>query len=258
MSLVDLRRLTSDEAASLDEDAVGVVQIGAIEQHGPHLPLGTDAFITEALVSAVAEMVPTQVVAAPPIFPGRSDHHLGFAGTISLPAEVLDGLLIAYVSMLCGLGLSKVMLFSAHGGNFGALASFAGAYRGPATVRAYDDFRRFLDVMARAGSEAGLDAPATDSHAGAYETSLVLALNGPEAVRDFSSVEGYTAGEDGWLARLQRGRIENLSPSGVIGRPAGASADVGARILDALAAELADWLTRTFARSTPADAGSRR
>ena len=91
----------------------------------------------------------------------------------------------------------------------------------------------------------GLDSPATDSHVGAYETSVVLALEGAGAVGDFAAVEGYVAAEDGWLERLADG-VHTLSPTGVIGRPAGATVAVGAAFLDALAREIAAWLARTF------------
>lgn len=257
MSLVDLRHLSSPQAAALAREAIGVVMVGAVEQHGPHLPLGTDSFITNALVRGVADLVAVDVVAAPPVFVGRSDHHLTFPGTVSLPPDVMNGVLGAHVAGLVGLGLARVALFSAHGGNFAALGAFAEGYRGPARVRAYADFGRFLAVMARAGADAGLVAPATDSHAGAYETSMVLALLGPGAVDDFSDVQGYTAAEEGWLERLQTGRIEDLSPTGVIGRPDGANAEAGRRILDALAAELADWMTGAFALERPSSVEAR-
>jgi creatinine amidohydrolase len=141
----------------------------------------------------------------------------------------------------------RVALFSAHAGNFAALRTFAerGGH-GALEVRAYGDAERLLAVLARAGREAGLDAPGTDSHAGAYETSLVLSLLGEDRVREFDSIEGYTAGEPGWLERLAAEGVEQLSPNGVIGRPRGANAAAGSRILEALSAELAGWLIEVF------------
>jgi creatinine amidohydrolase/Fe(II)-dependent formamide hydrolase-like protein len=244
MSHVDLRHVTSAEVARFGPAAVGVLQVGATEQHGPHLPIGTDAFITEALVRTAAERVQEPVLVAPLINVGRSDHHLSFTGTISVPADVFDGLLEAHHRAFAAAGVSRVALVSAHAGNFAALRAFADRH-GP-DVQAYDDLGRFLAVMGEAAREVGLHPPQTDSHAGAYETSIILSLLGPAHVREFADVEGYTAAEPGWLERIGREGIAALSPSGVIGRPAGASAPAGLRILDALAAELAGWLTQTF------------
>jgi creatinine amidohydrolase len=248
VTYVDLRSITSAEASALPAGAIGVVQVGALEQHGPHLPLCTDDLITEALVQGVAERVAVPLVVAPLIAVGLSDHHAAFPGTVTVRRSVFDGLLEAHVAGFERMGVRRVALLSAHGGNFRALGELAERLGGAdLEVRAYADFGRFLEVMATAGREAGLDAPATDSHAGAYETSMVLAIAGAGAVRPYDAVEGYTAGEEGWLERLQRDGVGALSEIGVVGRPAGASADAGRRELDALSDEIARWLVAAFA-----------
>lgn len=254
MTFVDLRRLTSPQAAALDASTVGVVQVGACEQHGPHLPLATDDLITEALVRDAAERVVEPVVVAPLVAVGLSDHHAAFAGTVTLSRATLLSVVDAHVAAFARMGVRRVALLSAHGGNFAALGDAAAGASG-AEVRAYADFARFLATMAQAGRAAGLDAPATDSHAGAYETSMVLALEGEGAVGEFAAVEGYVAGEEGWLDRVAGG-VQALSPTGVLGRPAGATAGVGVRILDALGEEIAGWLARTFGLAARATAGA--
>jgi creatinine amidohydrolase len=261
VTFVDLRRLTSPQAAALEAGAIGVVQVGACEQHGPHLPLGTDSLITEALVRDVAGRVAEPVVVAPLIAVGVSDHHAAFAGTVTLARDTFLALVDAHVAAFARMGVRRVALVSAHGGNFAALAEAAEAVVGDGVdVHAYAEFERFLAVMADAGRAAGLSAPVTDSHAGAYETSMVLSLAGADAVGDFADVEGYTDAEDGWLERLADG-VQALSPTGVIGRPAGATAAVGGHVLDALAGEIAAWLGRTFglepAAMSAAGGGSR-
>jgi len=244
LTFVDLRRLTSPQAAALDGRTVGVVEVGACEQHGPHLPLATDNLITEALVREAAERVVEPVVVAPLVAVGLSDHHAAFAGTVTLTRETLLSVVDAHVAAFARMGVRRVALLSAHGGNFAALGD-AAARASAAEVHAYTDFAGLLATMAKAGRAAGLDAPATDSHAGAYETSMVLAIEGEDAVGAFDAVEGYVAAEEGWLERLAGG-VHELSPTGVVGRPAGATAAVGVRILDALAEEIAGWLARTF------------
>jgi creatinine amidohydrolase len=253
VTYVDLRSITSAEASALPTGAIGVVQVGALEQHGPHLPLCTDDLITEALVRRVAERAAVPLVVAPLIAVGLSDHHAAFPGTVTLERAVFDGLIEAHVAAFGRMGVRRVALVSAHGGNFRALGELAERLgTADLAVAAYAEFGRFLEVMAAAGRDAGLDAPSTDSHAGAYETSMVLEIAGENAVREYEGVEGYTAGEDGWLERLQRDGVGALSPIGVVGRPAGATADAGRRELDALADEIAGWLGATFDGRTDA------
>lgn len=257
MTYVELGRLTAPEASALADDAVGVVAVGAVEQHGPHLPLATDGLITEELVRRAARRVSEPVVVAPVVATGLSAHHAAFGGTITLAPDVLAGLIAAHVAGFSRMGVRRVALLSAHGGNFGALLEIARGHREDgADVHAYGDFGRFLAVMANAGRAAGLDAPETDSHAGAYETSMVLAIAGPEAVREHDTVEGYVANEPGWLDRMARDGVHALSANGVIGRPAGASAEAGERALDALAGEIGTWLIVTFSLHACGAAGT--
>jgi creatinine amidohydrolase len=254
VTFVDLGALTSPESAALAGDAVGVIQVGAVEQHGPHLPLRTDCLITEAVVRGAAARVAEPVVVAPLIAAGLSDHHVRFAGTVTLAREVLDGVVEAHIAAFARMGVRRVALLSGHGGNFRALADIAQASLiSGVEVHAYADFERFLQVMAAAGRDAGLDPPPTDSHAGAFETSMVLTLAGPEAVRDIASVDGYVAAEPGWLQRMTTEGVDALSATGVIGRPAGANATAGEREIDALCEEIAAWLMGTFGLTPAAE-----
>jgi creatinine amidohydrolase len=247
VTFVDLGSLTSPETSALAGDAIGVVQVGAVEQHGPHLPLRTDCLITEAVVRGAAERVAEPVVVAPLIPAGLSGHHIRFPGTVTLRRDVFDGVIEAHIEVFARMGVRGVALLSAHGGNFAALADIAAASLvSGVDVHAYGDFMRFLQVMAAAGRGAGLDPPETDSHAGAFETSMVLALAGDLVAADVGSVDGYTAAEPGWLARMQSDGVDALSSTGVIGRPAGATAVAGEREIAALADEIAGWLVTTF------------
>ncbi|MEA2246724.1 MAG: creatinine amidohydrolase [Solirubrobacteraceae bacterium] len=247
MTYADLGALTSPESAALAGEAVGVVQVGAVEQHGPHLPLRTDCLITEAVVRGVAARVEEPLVVAPLIAAGLSEHHVRFPGTVTLAREVFDGVVEAHIAAFARIGVRRVALLSCHGGNFRALGEIAAASLiSGVDVHAYSDFERFLQVMAAAGRQAGLDPPETDSHAGAFETSMVLTLAGADAVRDLDSVDGYTAAEPGWLQRMTSDGVDALSATGVIGRPAGATATAGRREIDALCEEIAGWLTTTF------------
>ena len=177
---------------------------------------------------------------------GLSDHHLAFPGTVSLSQETFRGWVEAHIAGLERIGIERVALFSGHGGNFafiGELAAELTSRRGPTRVIAYDDLFGFVRVMDEAARSHGLEAPETDVHAGALETSVALALFAG-LVGDHDDVEGYTAAEPGWTERIWADGIAALSSTGVLGDPAGASAQAGRAIFDALADELVGWIAR--------------
>jgi creatinine amidohydrolase len=244
----ELEHLTSPEAGRLAEDgAVGVIALGAVEQHGPHLPLGTDAIIARHLANEVAARLDVTAIVAPVLPGGLSSHHLGFAGTVDLPPAVFSGYVRALLDTYDDLGVRDVALFSAHGGNFGALAELAGAHGGVRVI-AYTDLRRYVEVMAGAAAATGLHAPETDAHAGGLETSQMLFVHGEDRISFPPDLEGYVAADPGWLERLMAEGMKALSPIGVLGRPAGATAAAGQAICAALADELAAWMRRETGR----------
>jgi creatinine amidohydrolase len=248
VALVLMAELTWPEAKALGEqgDAVGLVPTGALEQHGPHLPLGTDFLAADALARAVAERLPVPVVVTPTLTAGLSDHHLAFPGTVSLSQEVFGGWVEAHIGGLERMGIRQVAVLSGHGGNFAFIGELARNYAGGARVIAYDDLLGFVRVMDEAARAQGLEAPETDVHAGSLETSLALSAFEAGLVRDFAGVEGYTAAEEGWMDRIWSDGIAALSATGVLGDPAGASAEAGQAIFEALTAELAGWIAREF------------
>jgi creatinine amidohydrolase len=236
------------EALRAQTDAVGLIPTCALEQHGPHLPLGTDFMVAEALARAVAEQLPVPVIVSPTLRAGLSDHHLAFPGTVSLSQETFRGWVDAHIAGLERIGIERVAVFSGHGGNFafiGELAAEHTSHPGPARVIAYDDLFGFVRVMDEAARACGLEAPETDVHAGALETSVGLALF-DAVVGDFTGVEGYTAAEAGWMERIWSDGLAALTSSGVLGNPSGSTAEAGQAIFDALADELAGWIAREF------------
>lgn len=249
MSLVQMAYLTWPEAQALGErgDAIGLIPTGALEQHGPHLPLGTDFLVAGALARVVADKLPVPVVVTPTLTAGLSDHHLAFPGTVSLSQEMFGGWIEAHITGLERIGIRQVAVFSGHGGNFAFIGDLAASYAGPARVIAYDDLLGFVRVMDEAARAQGLEAPVTDVHAGALETSLGLARFDDGLVRDFAGVEGYTAAEEGWMERIWTDGLAALTSTGVLGDPAGATSEAGEAIFEALAAELAGWIAREFA-----------
>jgi creatinine amidohydrolase len=252
VSFVDMQTLTWPEAAELAEtSAVGLIPTGAMEQHGPHLPLITDTIIARHLAEEIAERISEPVIVTPVVAVGLSSHHTGFPGTATLTDEVFAGQLRALMDAFARMKVTNVALFSAHGGNFACLGRVAEAVerepgREGMRVRAYADFVAYLDVMfAAARGHFAEPLPESDVHAGAMETSQLLHL-APALVRPFSDVQGYTEASHGWLERLFGEGTKALSETGVLGRPPGASAEAGRAICDALASELATWMSREF------------
>ncbi len=188
-----------------------VVPLGATEQHGPHLPLGTDTIIASALAGAL------DAVIAPALPYGSSGEHAGFPGTLSIGREALEHVL---VELARSSGFARVLFVCAHGGNAEPLA---------AAVR----------TLRTEGIEARAWSPRWDgdAHAGRTETSLMLAL-APELVgasRDRGNVTPLAE----LMPRLREEGVRAVSPNGILGDPRGASAEEGHAMLAEARADLA-------------------
>jgi creatinine amidohydrolase len=244
VSYVALEELTWPEAERLGaEGAVGLVTLASLEQHGPHLPLATDSLLGERLARDVAGRLPGPVVVTPVVRGGLSTHHLGFPGSVTVPPDAYRALVVSYLEGLERMGIRKIGVWSAHGGNFRFVRELVDGYGGPAQLAGYSDLDRFFTLMLQGAAGTGLEAPETDVHAGGLETSAMLAEH-PDLVRPFEGVVGYTAAEPGWMERLFAEGIRPLSESGVLGDVRGANAQAGEAIFVALADELAAFFAR--------------
>lgn len=243
-----------------------LVPLGATEQHGPHLPLGTDTTIAAALAELAAAELPGAVV-APPLPYGSSGEHQDFPGTISIGAAATELVLVELGRSACET-FDRLLFVNAHGGNAAPLSA--------AVERLRAEGR---DVRAWSPRLGG------DAHAGRTETALMLALGAeaerasgergrptvrsteggrltvrPPALRTTASsgpderttavrVALAEAGNDAPLAdlidSLRADGVRAVSPNGVLGDPTGASAAEGRALVDAavedLCATIAAW-----------------
>ena len=202
-------------------DALLAVPLGATEQHGPHLPLGTDTVIAEALAARLAASL-GGVVVAPALPYGSSGEHAGFAGTLSIGQVGLEVVVTELVRSADA--FAGAVLISAHGGNAEPLARAVAALT-----------REGRSVLAWSPSQACL--PGTDAHAGRIETSLMLAL-APDDVDPEAARAGNRRPLGELAAALRAGGVRSVSPNGVLGDPTGATAAEGRRLLDTMAADL--------------------
>jgi creatinine amidohydrolase len=243
---VFLERMTwpEIEAAIAAGRTCAVACLAAIEQHGPHLPEGTDAWLGEELAGRLARALGDALV-APIIRPGCSQHHMGFAGTITVSPQLLAALLDAYVESLSRHGFQRFLVFTSHGGNLPTLTAWPGRSRREVTV--LDDPATVVEAIREALSRFGTHAPG-GRHADLGETAAMLATR-PELVR-LDHVQAGFRGEVGLTELLATG-TRALSPSGTFGDPTGATAAMGAAVLTAWTQCLLDGIrTKALQRTS--------
>lgn len=211
-----LADLTALEAGRLDP--VLAIPVGSCEQHGPHLPLGTDTIIATALCERLARRRPG-VVVAPALTVSASGEHADFPGTLSIGRDVTAAVIVEYARSADW--ARGIVLVNGHGGNHAAVS------RAVETVRA--EGRRIHAWWP--------DVPAGDAHAGRTETSLMLAIR-PELVRiDLVEVGDCRPLAD-IVGDLRAHGVKAVSANGVLGDSTAATLDEGIRLLDLLTDDL--------------------
>lgn len=213
--------------------ATVILPLGATEQHGPHLPLGTDTCRAAALAERLAERLPALVAPVIPI--GCSDEHGGFAGLLSLEAETLAAVILDCARRMIDWGVQCLVVLSAHGGNGRALALAETRLRRelPALAVWIPDAMTICGEAVQAiAAEAALPLTALGLHAGEWETSELLRLH-PEQVRMDRAVSGYIGNMDTALDILVARGTQALTTTGVVGDPRAADAIRGEHYLAA-------------------------
>jgi mycofactocin precursor peptide peptidase len=186
-----------------------------VEQHGHHLPLTTDTTVAAAVASSAVAALDGALL-APALAYGASGEHEGFPGTISIGTEALTTLLVEYGRSACRWA-GRVLMVNGHGGNLDAL-------------------RAAVPLLRSEGRDVAwfpCAVPGADAHAGRTETSLMLHVE-PERLVGRRVVPGVTTPIAELLPRLRAEGVRAVSPTGVLGDPAGASAEEGAALLDGL------------------------
>ncbi len=244
------QEVRSPEFDELDpERTVAVLPVGAIEQHGPHLPVMVDACLNAAVIERALALLPagTPVLVLPMTAVGKSDEHRDYKGTLTLSAETLTRVWYEIGASVRRAGVRKLLLFNSHGGQPQVMQIVARQLRidhGMLAVAAnWFSWGLPPDLFTDQELSHGI-------HAGAIETSMMLALH-PDLVRqdlvqDFAPatledevayprLRALGAAGFGWQA-------QDLHPTGGAGDARGATAEAGRAILSHAAQRLAELL----------------
>jgi creatinine amidohydrolase len=230
-------------------EAGGLVLLptGAIEQHGPHLPLDTDSFTAFTVCARAAGQVSEfPVLVLPPIWWGLSPYWMVFPGTVTLRAETLIELIVDVAGSVAHHGFRRLVVVNGHGGNDGLIqAAAVKASSDRFQVGAVSYWTLIADELRALSTRDG----GSIGHAGELETSIQLHLQA-DCV-DLGAVAPEQCLDLGARAAVQSRGVylppnpREESPHGVYGMAHAGTADKGRRVVEAAARELAAFL-RTF------------
>jgi len=219
-----------------------VLPVGSLEQHGPHLPVITDTRTAwEVAIRAARLAAPaTPVLVLPGMWTGMSEHHLPFGGTITLNFAEFRGVISGVARSLRAIGFTRLLLVNGHGGNIDPLAvaarELAVEYGLP--IVACTPWH----VAAAAVAEI-LEKQKAPAHACEAETSVMLAMT-PDTVQTDKLEEAVRQAPPAITGRAGYSRFWSFSErapiTGTIGDPRAGTAEKGERLLDAMAAALAE------------------
>lgn len=200
-----------------------LVPVGSLEQHGPHLPLGTDTMIASAVTRAVADQLHgagRRVVVAPALSYGASGEHEDFPGTVSIGHDVLHLLLVEYARSACRWA-EGVIFVNGHGGHVATIA------------RAVEQLRD----EGRGVAWTACAVPGSDAHAGRTETSVMRCI-APWAVQVELAAVGATESVVDLMPRLRLEGVRAVSPNGVLGDATTSTVEEGREVFAAIVARV--------------------
>jgi len=244
--------MTWEEAQRLGPGAVAILPVGAIEAHGPHLPLATDVIIAEAMARRGAERLAArgmEVLILPAVSYSFAGFAAGFPGTVSVDAARLPGLLRDIGLNLARLRVAALAVANAHldPGHLEALRCAVRDWRGTA-VRLV-----FPDLTQRAwGSRLTPEFKSGACHAGQFETSVVLAVR-PDLVRR-DRMDRLSSNPVSLATAIRGGKQsfeEAGGPAAYFGDPAAATPEEGRATIEVLGGILEDAVLAALKASTP-------
>ena len=231
-----LQELISTDFEDVDRSTPVLLPVAAVEQHGPHLPLATDRMIVEFFAAELNQRLEEGVIVLPSVPVGCSEHHMEFAGSLTLRHETFVAVANEYLHSAWRHGFRNFLILNAHGGNQGVcqvlLEQFGSQHRDSQTVVA--TWWRVAADKLMALNETG---PGGVGHACEFETSLMLHI-APQLVRMEDAQPRANALTYPWaegdLMRSSRASLfrtmKQMTLIGAFGEPAAASAEKGKQI----------------------------
>lgn len=218
------------------EKAIVLLPIGSIEQHGPHLPVGTDTILATAMAEKSAEVLNQKgikAIVAPSLTVCNSTHHMSFSGSMTLTPTTFMQVLLENCKCIAAHGFQKIVLINGHGGNQSpiqcALITINETLGFPVYHMNYYKYPNMSEEHPRfLTTQSGM------IHACEAETSLMLAIN--ESLVDpiyketsGKSVCGFWAEDDGMISTFRR--MEHVTDNGVEGNSYAATKEKGEAII---------------------------
>jgi creatinine amidohydrolase len=243
MASVFWKELTAEDLrAKAAADAIVILPIASIEQHGPHLPVGVDSILCEGVCKAAAELVrDVETVVAPTIWCGMAEHHMAFGGTFTFDIPTYYATLLMVVKSIQRGGFKRLLIINGHGGNISAMASFVPDLTRETglTINAATYFE-----VAREAMLPFLEDQIGVMHACEAETSMMMVL-APETVKhdrlpDAIGMSGTDPKDPMRPLRTRYRSFKDMTASGVRGDARKATAEKGEKLLFASARAVAD------------------
>ena len=243
MASVMWKELTAEDLrARAAQDAIVVLPVASMEQHGPHLPVGVDTYLCEAVCKAGAEraVADVPVVVAPTLWCGMAEHHMAYGGTFTFDIPTYRAVLLAFLRSIERHGFTRVFIINGHGGNIAALNSFLPDFARETKLKV---LATTYFELSRADLAQFLEDQKSVHHACEVETSMMMVVI-PERVKNDRLGEAYgMLGMD--VEKAMRGppsqfrNFKTITPSGVIGDARRANPDKGRKLMDVCADKLA-------------------
>jgi len=235
---------TSRELELLNRDIPVVLPMAATEQHGAHLPLGTDRMIGEHFANKLNAIIPDQVMVLPAISIGCSDHHMDFSGTLTLSHQTFIHQVEEVVGAVIHHGFKNIVLLNSHGGNQGS-----GQVLVEKLGYKYSDCEFVMTSWWNLARPDLLKITETEfggvGHAGEFETSLMMVI-APQLIRTDRIEKGANQPTYDWSnADMLHGprashykTMKQLTSNGIFGDPRAASVDKGEQITKTVVTQL--------------------
>ncbi|MCY3983169.1 MAG: creatininase family protein [Roseovarius sp.] len=239
--------LKSSDFKNLPAGTIAILPIGAIEQHGPHLPLSVDCDLVDAVVRRTLKRLgeSVSVLVLPFVSIGKSDEHLDYPGTLTLSAETMLAVLRETGASVARAGVERIVLLNGHGGNAAVLQIAA------RELRRNQNMIAAVCAWSAFSSSKGLFGPGDrmmDIHGGDSETSAMLAVRSDlvdmTMACDFRASNSWNgehvglAGQPaspGWI-------MSDLNPAGACGNAAAATVEKGDALLESASRNFAKFL----------------